>query len=56
MPHLPHRSFSAKPPVAVEAEAPIQKYERAIAQNFLLERQMGSTRAPRHRILKPPIA
>lgn len=56
----PIRSMSKRPPVAVEAETPIQKYERTLAENLGiekagLERRLGTTRAHRTRSLKQVI-
>lgn len=60
MPHMPHRSMNTKPPVAVEVETPIQKYERSLSDNLNRERQqyerhLGTTRVPKSRVLKPPV-
>lgn len=51
MPHFPHRTTQKLPKPTVAEESPIQ---RVIGAG--IERHQGTTRAPRPRTLKPPIA
>ena len=50
MAHIPHRTLQTQPkPTVAEVSLPIQQ-----AVGF--ERHLGTTRAPRPRVLKPPLA
>lgn len=50
MSHFLNRTKADTRPVAVEAETPQMRFER-----IGIERHQGTTRAPRPRVLKPPI-
>ncbi len=47
MPHMPHRQLAANSPT------PANPVDRVLSAG--IERHMGTTRAPRPRVLKPPI-
>lgn len=47
----PTRSLSRTPPVAVEAETPIQSYVALTGEQNKIERRLGTTRAHRSRAL-----
>jgi hypothetical protein len=51
MPHIPHRTLQTRPKATVAEETPLQRIVGAG-----IERHLGTTRAPRPRALKPPVA
>lgn len=51
MPHLPHRSFQMALKPSVVLKSPVAE-EITPAR---IERHQGTTRAPRPRVLKPPL-